>query len=122
MINLRKALTAYLKNIHSRVYFQSAPGKVAYPYIVFDIPNYIDDGEFQEFMVVDVDGWDSPMNGDTSGLETLMESINALNKTTLMTDDLAVSFYLDLKLPLIDPDPLIKRRKYVYQARLYKRE
>jgi hypothetical protein len=122
MIELRKILKSFIKNIHPRVYFQSATDKAEYPYIVFDFPAYNDDGEFQDFVIIDIDGWDRPNNGDTTELEILMKSINALNKKTLMTDDWVVSFYLDRKLPLIDPDPSIKRRKYVYQAKLYKRE
>jgi hypothetical protein len=125
MIELRKAINTYLKAIHPRVYFQSAPENAEnaeYPYIVVDFTNTNDDGEFQEITVVDIDGWDRPSNGDTAALENLMANINGLNKTTVTADDLAVSFYLDRKLPLMDPDPLIKRRKYVYQARLYKRE
>jgi hypothetical protein len=131
MIDLRRALTAYLKGIHPRVYFQVAPDKAVFPYIVFDFPNLNDDGEFQEIIVVDIDGWDKPSDGDTMVLENLMASINGngnmvtpsgLNKMTVIADDLAVTFYLDRKLPLKDPDPLIKRRKYIYQARLFKRE
>ncbi|MBT2722314.1 DUF3168 domain-containing protein [Bacillus sp. ISL-46] len=120
MINLRKALISYLKGIHPRVFYQAAPDKAVYPYIVVNFPNSSDDGEFQELFILDIDGWDR--TGDTTTLENLMVSINGLNKKTLMADDLAVTFYLDRKLALTDPEPLIKRRKYIYQARLYKRE
>ncbi|MFY0758731.1 hypothetical protein AB1K32_07610 [Metabacillus dongyingensis] len=131
MIDLRKAIRNYLKGIHSSVYYQSAPKDAPFPYIVFDIPNYIDNGELQSLIVVDIDGWDRPNNGDTVRIETLMESINGngnlhlpngLNKNTLTTDKIVVSFYLDTKLPLVDDDPLIKRRKYTYQVRLFNKE
>jgi hypothetical protein len=122
MISLRKELKVYLNSIHPRVYFQYAPDNPIYPYIVFDFPGFNDDGEFQEFIVVDIDGWDKPKNGDTTGIESLMESVNSINKKTFVTDDWVVTLYLDRKLPLVDPDSSIKRRKYVYQAKLYKRE
>lgn len=131
MIDLRTVIKSYLKSIHPRVYFQSAPDNAVYPYIVYDIPNYSDDGETQSLIVVDIDGWDRPNNGDSTVLENLMTSINGdgdlktpsgLNKKTLTTDKIVVSFYLDNKLPLTDKDPLILRRKYIYQARLFTKE
>lgn len=126
MIELRKAISTYLKSIHPSVYFQSAPDTATFPYIVYDISNYIDNGENQSLIVVDIDGWDRPSNGDTMRIEEMMESINGngnlhtasgLDKRTLTTDKIVVSFYLDSKLPIADDDPTIKRRKYTYQAR-----
>lgn len=131
MIDLREVIRDYLKSIVSRVYFQSAPPNAKYPYLVYDIPNYSEDGEVQSLIVVDIDGWDRPNNGDTTNLENIMAQINGdgdlqspsgLNKTTLTTDNIVVSFYLDNKLALTDKDPLIKRRKYIYQARLFNKE
>ncbi|MEK3855938.1 hypothetical protein [Cytobacillus sp. FSL H8-0458] len=131
MIDLRKVIRTYLKSVHPTVYFQNAPEDASFPYIVYDFPNLNSDGEVQSIVVVDIDGWDRPSNGDTIPLEILMEKIDGdgdllkpsgLNKNTLTADNIAVSFYLDTKLPLVDDDPLIKRRKYVYQARLFNKE
>jgi hypothetical protein len=128
MIEFRKVLNNYLKSIHPRVYFQAAPGDADYPYIVYDFPSINSDGETQEIIIVDIDGWDRPDSGDTTQLENLMSSINGngdltnptgLNKKTLDAAEIVASFYLDSKLPLTDTDPLIKRRKYIYQARLF---
>ncbi|MBO0962496.1 hypothetical protein J1P26_22640 [Neobacillus sp. MM2021_6] len=128
MIELRKVIKSYLKTIHPKVYFQAAPDDAPYPYIVYDFPNINSDGEIQEITVVDIDGWDRPSTGDTTNLENLMSLINGdgdlmaptgLNKGVLSDDQIAVSFYLDTKLPLVDTDPMIKRRKYVYQARQF---
>ena len=52
MIDLRIALSTYLRTLHSRVYFQVAPEAAIYPYIVYDIPSIFDDGE----------GWRSSYN------------------------------------------------------------
>jgi hypothetical protein len=133
MIKIRTALQGFLKSIHPRVYFQTAPKNAPYPYIVFDLPNALDDGEYQEQILVDVDGWDAPADGDTTVLENLMAAINSLNKTVLtidgfiapwqlIRDNMAVVFYLETKLALTDDDPRIKRRKYTYQAKLFKGE
>jgi hypothetical protein len=128
MIELRKVIKNYLKSIHPRVYFQTAPGDAVYPYIVYDFPSINSDGETQEIIIVDIDGWDRPDFGDTTQLENLMSSINGngdltnptgLNKRTLDAAEIVASFYLDTKLPLTDTDPLIKKRKYIYQARLF---
>jgi hypothetical protein len=131
MIDLKIVINNYLKSIHPSSYFQFAPTDADFPYIVYHFPNVSSDGELQEINVVDIDGWDRPENGDTTVLENLMSKINGngdlinptgLNKRLLSNNNVAVSFYLDTKLPLTDTDPLIKRRKYVYQARLFNKE
>ncbi len=121
MIELRKALHPRLRAIHPRVYFQQAPDTAQFPYITYSF-EMIPDGEGFELVVLDVDGWDMPISGDTTQLENLMTDVDrAMNKTTLTTDDLVVSFYLDRKLALEDDNPKIIRRKYVYQGRLFER-
>ena len=71
---------------------------------------------------MDIDGWDMPDDGDTTRLENLMSDVNlGMNKKTLTTDDLVVSFYLDRKLSLEDDNPKIIRRKHIYQGRLFER-
>lgn len=129
MIKFRETLIKYLKTKHPRVYFQDAPSTAPYPYLVIDFHS-VPNGEGQEIITVDIDGWDRPKNGDTTEVETLMDLINGngdifeptgLDKRTLTTEDLVVSFYLDNRMPLTDPDKSIKRRKYIYQARLIER-
>lgn len=138
MIELRKALKEYLKAIHpnvtiddkaySRVHFQAAPKKTPYPYLVFDFPNTLTDGEYKDNVVVDIDGWGD--DSDTTELESLMALVNGngelasptgLDKKTLISSSIAVRFGLENKLPLTDDDPRIHRWKYVYQARIFKR-
>ena len=122
MKNLRELIRPFLKSIHPRVYFQDAPDNAQFPYLVYDFTQITDDGEGFETVAVDVDGWDMPAGGDTTALETLMQTVNdALNKKTLTAEGLAVTFYLDRKIPLVDDNPGIKRRKYIYEARLFGR-
>jgi len=119
---LRELLYPQLKAIHPRVYFQVAPENAQFPYLVYDFTQITNDGEEFETVAVDVDGWDMPADGDTTALETLMQTVNdALNKKTLTAEGLAVTFYLDRKIPLVDDNPGIKRRKYIYEARLFGR-
>jgi hypothetical protein len=122
MKNLRELLYPQLKAIHPRVYFQAAPENAQFPYLVYDFTQITNDGEEFETVAVDVDGWDMPADGDTTTLETLMQSVNdALNKKTLTAEGLAVTFYLDRKIPLRDDNQNIRRRKYIYEARLFGR-
>ena len=122
MKNLRKLLHPYLKSIHPRVYFQDVPDDAQFPYLTYDFTQITNDGEEFETVALDVDGWDMPAGGDTTALENLMESVNdALNKKTLTAEGLAITFYLDRKIPLRDDNPAIKRRKYIYEARLFGR-
>ncbi|WP_265445101.1 tail completion protein gp17 [Acetivibrio straminisolvens] len=122
MKNLRELIHPYLKSIHPRLYFQDAPDNAQFPYLVYDFTQIVNDGEEFETVAVDVDGWDMPANGDTTALETLMQTVNdALNKKTLTAEGLAVTFYLDRKMPLRDDNKDIRRRKYIYEARLFGR-
>jgi hypothetical protein len=122
MKNLRELIHPFLKSIHPRVYFQIAPDSAEFPYLVYDFTQIINDGEEFETVAVDIDGWDMPADGDTTALETLMQSVNAaLNKKTLTAEGLAVTFYLDRKIPLLDDNKNIRRRKYIYEARLFGR-
>jgi hypothetical protein len=117
---LRELLYPRLKDIHPRVYFQVAPESAEFPYLVYDFTQIVNDGEEFETVAVDIDGWD--MTDDTTALETLMQTVNdALNKKTLTAEGLAVTFYLDRKIPLRDDNKNIRRRKYIYEARLFGR-
>ncbi len=104
------------------VYFQQAPDTAEMPYLVYTFPGIHSDGEGYQLVTLDIDGWDAPPRGDTTPLENLMRETNAaLDKRTLAGATLAVTFYLDRKIPLVDEDPRIQRRKYVYQGRLFER-
>ena len=122
MKNLRELIHPFLKSIHPRVYFQVAPENAQFPYLVYDFTQITNDGEEFETVALDVDGWDMPAKGDTTELETLMQTVNnALNKKTLTAEGLAVTFYLDRKIPLRDDNKDIQRRKYIYEGRLFGR-
>jgi hypothetical protein len=131
MIALRTVLSAYLKTLHSRIYFQIAPENAVYPYIVYDLPSIFSDGEGGETITLDIDGWDFNETGDTALIETLMATINGvtdiynnstgLDKKVLATDEISVVLYLENKMALLDDEKRIKRRKYTYSGQLIRR-
>jgi hypothetical protein len=121
MIELRTLVHSFLKTLHSNVYFLRAPKNAPTPYLVYSL-EIRSESEFTQFVLLDIDGWD--IGNDSSNLETLMATINSsLDKKTLMTaENIAVSFYLDRKIPMVDDDPQILRRMYMYQGKLFIRE
>lgn len=122
MIDLRVALHAKMRSIHPRAYFGQAPKGCDLPYVTYSIPGVYDDGEGHQRITLDIDGWDAPADGDTTAIETLMSQVNAgMDKVILDTPTSCAVFYLESKLTLDDDDPLVKRRKYIYQGHLFER-
>lgn len=122
MVNLRKVLKSLIKEAHPEVYFRKATKKAEYPYIVFNLPNSVDDGSLENF-VLDVDCWDEPKNGDTTAVETVIAQVDAvLQRSRIVIDDsTAAVIYRDNRLVLDDDNPQIERRKYIYQVRTYEK-
>lgn len=125
-IEIRKAIQAFLKSKHPRVYFEAASDKATYPYLVFDLPNSFTPDESSETFVLEIDGWDAPADGDTTALETLMSNVDdssedrdGLHRKVILISGMAMIFYRESKIPLKDDNKLIRRRKYVYQIRTY---
>lgn len=116
VIEIRKKINATLKTVTNNVHFQSAADDSSLPYLVFDLPNSIDDGSLEQF-VLDVDGWDN--KADTNDLETLMHNVDtALHRKTFVIDNLTFTLYRDNRLSLTDKEANLRRRKYIYQIRV----
>lgn len=122
IIELRKAISTLLLTVHSRVYYEDADDKAAFPYLVFNLVTSIDDGTLENF-VLDVDAWDAPIGGDTTALETLISNVDAAlhRKTIYETGKVCVTFYRENRLTLRDDDKRIRRRKYIFQCRVFHR-
>lgn len=118
VIEIRKLINTTLRAVHPRVYYQSAPETATYPYLVYDLPDSIDDRPIEQFNL-EVDGWDKPGNGDTTALETMMESVDrALHRKQGIFSELGVTIFRARRLSPTDDDPQIKRRKHAYDLRV----
>lgn len=114
---LKKSIVTKLSAVHPRVYFHVAPDNATYPFLVFDLPNAIDDGTLEQF-VFDLDGWDD--GSSTSTLDTLMYNAdNALHRKSIVSNGLTFTMYRNNRLTVGDPDKRLKRTKYIYTVRTY---
>lgn len=119
VIEIRKAIQSALLSVHPRVYFLDADEDADYPYLVYDLPNSVDDGALENF-VLELDGWDAPDDGSTIALETLMEAADSvLQRAVFRVGDMAIIAYRDNRLTIRDPDKRLRRRQYNYQLRTY---
>ena len=130
MTGLRKTVKAYLDTKHAHVYFNRAPEKADFPYLVFSFAPSFTPDEGREQLLVDIDGWDKPGDGDSTALEALMDSVNGdgdlstpsgLDRQAIQANDILAVFRLESRDPLDDPDPQILRRKYTYNTTVYER-
>ena len=122
MINLRKQLNSVIKSIHPRAYFQTASDTATFPYVVYNLPSSFTNEE-QEIFNLDIDIWDMPADGNTSGIETLASSFwKALHKYRYIDENIQFSIYRENRFTVEDEDPRIKRRRLVFQVRYYDRK
>lgn len=121
MIYLRKALKSILEEYHSSVSFQDSPKDISFPYVVYTFPNSFTNGD-QEIFVMDVDIWDN--KEDTTALETLSSEIwKGLNRFYYIDEHIQFVIYRSNRLfDLEDDNPIIKRRKLIFEVRYYERE
>ncbi len=120
MIEIRKVLHPYLLALHSRVYFQRAPDTAQMPYLTYTFANIRGEGEGRQILTLDIDGWDN--KEDSTGLENLMSGIEAgLDRHVLAGTGIVAAFYLENKMPVLEDDRKIQRRRYIFQGRIYKR-
>jgi hypothetical protein len=128
MMALRKILQAYLETKHARVFFKRAPEGAQFPYLVMDFQPSFTPDEAREQLLIDIDGWDKPADGDSTALETLMETVNGdgdlespsgLDRQAMSDEDIVALFRLEGRDPVDDEDPAILRRKYTYNTTIY---
>lgn len=117
ILELRAALQTALKRAHDRVYYEKAPDRATYPYLVYNLSNSYDDGIVEQFYL-DVDGWDAPEDGSTVALEKMMGKVDhELHRLYGILATIGIAIYRDRRLTVDEDDERIRRRKYVYLVR-----
>lgn len=137
-LEIRRAVLTAIKSVHPRVWYEKAPDRAAFPYLVYLLQNAVNRPGLEQFLL-DVDGWDAPANGSTAALETLMADVDQrLHKRVVSltsdgsfvapyqysgsgADKLSFVIYRDRHFPLEDDDKRIRRRKYIYEVRTFER-
>lgn len=119
VLKIRKVITSLLKTVHLEVHHESATDDASYPFLVYDLPDSTDDGSMENF-VLEIDGWDLPIDGDSTKLEVLMGEVDKLmHRKTTTIDGISLSFYREGRTTIRDPDKRLRRRQYTYQVRVH---
>jgi len=116
VVDIRTQIEALLKTVHARSYFEKAQSSAALPYVVFDLPNSVDSGDLENF-VLDVTSWDSA--DDTTALETLAENVDAVLHKKAVTVNNSVAFVMYRMSRISNTVDDVNRRYYTYQCRAY---
>ena len=115
---LRKALVTIFSQITPVVFYSQANSQVAFPYIVFELSLLAD--ENYDSYSVEVDVWDRGNN--VSNLENICDSLEKLDRTLHNDEDLSFVMYFENKNIVIDSDKELKRRRLVFNLKLYSKE
>ncbi|WP_100406263.1 hypothetical protein [Bacillus solitudinis] len=128
MISLLNATYAMLASQHSRVYYEVVRKDPVtnepppYPYVVYNFATDSTPSSDAINHILEVDIWDRPSNGDQTTIETLTDQIDKhLRGQRVLDVNQLLIFTRISKLPLNDPDHIIKRRQLRYQIKRYER-
>lgn len=117
-LELRKVIQSNLSSVAERVYFEIAPAKATFPYIVYDLSstNYGNSPRDDVMLIIDI--WDK--SSDTSVIERLTDTIETLlNNLNNPTPTVLPTFYLENRQSIQDEDKSIKRRQLRFEVQNY---
>lgn len=102
-----------------KVYFQQAEKERPCKYLVYTFDTVLREDE-REMLELEVNVMD--YGTDTSAAETLADAIQAaFDKNVVITDDIAVYFYIDRRNNPVEEDRNIIRRRLTFTTYLYER-
>lgn len=120
MKNLLQYIFSILSETLKPVYLEVAPNEVAYPYIVFSLPNSVNVESDRQDYTLQINIWDNKT--DTTALETLTDLIDGkLYKRQYLDSNQFIKFERESRLMVPDTDPSIKRRQLRYTVKTYER-
>lgn len=132
MLAIRRAIKANIlpAGTTADVFYEDADDGATFPYIVYSFEPIETSDESASYMILDIDGWDAPANGDTEPLEALMEKIDGdgsltlptgMNEKVIITDEVTLVLRRSNRYPIPQKDKKIKRRRYTYQVTIFER-
>ena len=118
VLKLRRFLEATLADVHPRIWYEAAPDDAVYPFLVYSLDESFDDGSVETVNLV-IDGWDAPVNGDTTELEEIMGKVdNTLHRLNAGDDELFFIFYRSNRRTIHDPDRRLRRRQLEFETKV----
>lgn len=112
------AINQKLKTIHSHVYFEKAPTKKQFPYIIFTIQGSNRVNRFIENFILSLNFWDNKT--DTEELDNIVDAVTKeLNNLHIKSADWGAIFTKTSHQFIPDPDPNIRRREVLYRLKIY---
>jgi hypothetical protein len=125
---MRKLIGDFLSTKADNVYHLDSITKKPFPYVVFDFPQSIDDGESSKAVILDVDIWDMPSDNSTTTVEGIAEAIKGdgvltnptgLDQALLADATTTLWATLDTEFYMPEDDKRIKRKRITFTIKAY---
>ena len=130
MMTLRKILRDKLKAITPHVYYMKKPKDVSGPYLIYHILQVSSPYEYEDRFVLDIDGWDRSVSGDSTPLESLLETLDGdgalvgasgLHHAVIIADEWLVTFHRISRFPVDEKDEYTFHWLYSYDVKVVKK-
>lgn len=116
--DLRRLVTAQIKSLGIEAYHHRAPVDAAFPYASYDLSRIDLQDLSRDDYELTVDLWD--LTDNPTRLEELADAMEEkLNAANLPQDSILPTFFRGSRLPIDDPDPMIRRIELTFQVQLY---
>jgi hypothetical protein len=134
MLDIRAALQANILPAAvstTDLYYDVADQDATPPYIVYSFEPINTQDESSDAFFLNIEGWDTPTDGDTTELENLMKAIDGngdikaptgLNEKVISTSAITMILRRENRLSIIDSDVTVKRRRYQYLVTSFEKE
>lgn len=119
MRNLKIQLTAILRAIFARVYYEDAPDDALFPYIVYSFgASY--SNRYNEIVPLDIDVWDN--NSSSANVDEIVADLKRnLEGLRYIDDEIQFVLYYDRMLDTDSEDKTLKRKTVSFELRYAER-
>lgn len=119
MNEILQVIFRMLKNYSDEVYYEDAPNKAEYPYLVYNL----EDGyrSYREEYILTLDFWDR--NQSSSNIENLVDAYDKhLENKLIVTELFSIRLNRLQRLKIEDEDKGLKRRQLKFEVQIYQRK